>query len=140
MQRYYPVDGVFRRRSSKWLTNARNSATWLSLVTGITSVRRALTAELASHGSVNWIPVQRHSWSTGFSTRKPISDVSLLIAGATGWVIRQTGRMQSQRRQIDDLYIYDRALSPTEVSTLYSVVPEPNTALLLGMGLCLPRC
>jgi hypothetical protein len=36
---------------------------------------------------------------------------------------------------IDDLYIYNRALSPTEVSTLYSVVPEPSTALLLGIGL-----
>jgi len=36
---------------------------------------------------------------------------------------------------IDDVYIYDRALSPTEVSTLYSTVPEPSTALLLGLGL-----
>jgi len=36
---------------------------------------------------------------------------------------------------IDDVYIYNRVLSPTEVSTLYSVVPEPSTALLLGIGL-----
>ena len=36
---------------------------------------------------------------------------------------------------IDDVYIYNRALSPTEVSTLYSAVPEPSTALLLGLGL-----
>ena len=36
---------------------------------------------------------------------------------------------------IDDLYIYNRALSPAEVSTLYSAVPEPSTALLLGIGL-----
>ena len=36
---------------------------------------------------------------------------------------------------IDDVYIYNRALSPSEVSTLFSVVPEPNTALLLGVGL-----
>jgi len=36
---------------------------------------------------------------------------------------------------IDDVYIYDRALSPSEVSTLYSAVPEPSTALLLGIGL-----
>ena len=36
---------------------------------------------------------------------------------------------------IDDVYIYDRALSPSEVSTLFSVVPEPSTALLLGIGL-----
>jgi hypothetical protein len=36
---------------------------------------------------------------------------------------------------IDDVFIYDRALSSAEVQTLYSVVPEPNTALLLGLGL-----
>jgi len=36
---------------------------------------------------------------------------------------------------LDDIYIYDRALSPAEVSALYSVVPEPSTALLLGLGL-----
>jgi hypothetical protein len=37
--------------------------------------------------------------------------------------------------KLDDVYIYNRALSPTEVSTLFSVVPEPSTALLLGIGL-----
>ena len=37
--------------------------------------------------------------------------------------------------KIDDVYIYDRALSPAEVSTLYSAVPEPTTGLLLGLGL-----
>jgi len=36
---------------------------------------------------------------------------------------------------IDDVYIYDRALSASEVQTLYSAVPEPNTALLFGVGL-----
>ena len=36
---------------------------------------------------------------------------------------------------IDDVYIYDRALSASEVQTLYSAVPEPSTALLLGLGL-----
>ena len=36
---------------------------------------------------------------------------------------------------LDDVYIYDRALSSTEVQTLYSAVPEPSTALLLGLGL-----
>ena len=36
---------------------------------------------------------------------------------------------------LDDVYIYDRALSASEVSTLYSAVPEPSTALLLGLGL-----
>ncbi|MAI80561.1 MAG: hypothetical protein CL917_16590 [Deltaproteobacteria bacterium] len=36
---------------------------------------------------------------------------------------------------IDDVYIYDRALSASEVQTLYSAVPEPSTALFLGLGL-----
>ncbi len=36
---------------------------------------------------------------------------------------------------IDDVYIYDRALSASEVQTLYSAVPEPSTTLLLGLGL-----
>ena len=35
---------------------------------------------------------------------------------------------------IDDVYIYNRALSPSEVATLFAV-PEPSTALLLGIGL-----
>ena len=35
---------------------------------------------------------------------------------------------------LDDVYIYDRALSPAEVATLFAV-PEPSTALLLGIGL-----
>ncbi len=35
---------------------------------------------------------------------------------------------------IDDVYIYNRALSASEVFTL-ATVPEPNTALLLGFGL-----
>ena len=35
---------------------------------------------------------------------------------------------------IDDVYIYDRALSPSEIATLFAV-PEPSTALLLGIGL-----
>jgi hypothetical protein len=36
---------------------------------------------------------------------------------------------------IDDVYFYDRALSPSEIQTLYSVIPEPSTALLLGLGI-----
>ena len=35
---------------------------------------------------------------------------------------------------IDDVYIYNRALSPSEIATLFAV-PEPSTALLLGVGL-----
>ena len=37
--------------------------------------------------------------------------------------------------RIDDVYIYDRALSPAEVSTLYAAVPEPTTATLMALGL-----
>ncbi len=53
---------------------------------------------------------------------------------AGGWVGYGDGTYQF-RGVIDDLYIYDRALSPAEVQTLYSAVPEPSTALLLGLGL-----
>jgi hypothetical protein len=34
---------------------------------------------------------------------------------------------------IDDVYIYDRALSPPEVLTL-ATVPEPSTSLLFTLG------
>jgi hypothetical protein len=36
---------------------------------------------------------------------------------------------------IDDVVIYNRALSASEVSTLANNVPEPSTMLLLGVGL-----
>jgi len=36
---------------------------------------------------------------------------------------------------VDDFFVFDRALSPSEVQTLFSVVPEPNTAIFLGIGL-----
>jgi hypothetical protein len=54
---------------------------------------------------------------------------------AGGWVGYGDGTYQF-RGIVDNLYIYDRALSPAEVSTLYSAsVPEPTTGLLLGLGL-----
>ena len=36
---------------------------------------------------------------------------------------------------MDEVFVYDRALSASEVQTLFSSVPEPSTALLLGIGL-----
>ena len=38
---------------------------------------------------------------------------------------------------IDELWVFNDALSPTEVSNLYSanIVPEPSTLLMLGLGL-----
>ena len=36
----------------------------------------------------------------------------------------------------DDIYMYDRRLSVSEISTLYTAaIPEPTTGLLLGLGL-----
>ncbi|MCH2169498.1 PEP-CTERM sorting domain-containing protein [Myxococcota bacterium] len=53
-----------------------------------------------------------------------------------GQAIANTGtRVEGFQGFIDDVYIYNRALSPTEVSTLYSAVPEPSTGLLLSLGI-----
>jgi len=38
------------------------------------------------------------------------------------------------RASLDEVYFYDRVLSASEIATL-ATVPEPNTALLLGVGL-----
>ena len=73
------------------------------------------------------------SWDTGYSSLYS-SDVSLLLGAGTADhpVVNPDDRLNGK---LDDIYIYNRALSPTEVSTLYSAVPEPSTALLLGIGL-----
>ena len=73
------------------------------------------------------------SWNTGYSSLYS-SDVSLLLGAGTADhpVVNPDDRLNGK---LDDIYIYNRALSPTEVSTLYSAVPEPSTALLLGIGL-----
>jgi hypothetical protein len=48
---------------------------------------------------------------------------------------KRAGRSLTNDGLIDDVYIDGRPLSASEIQTLFSVVPEPNTALLLGMGL-----
>jgi len=53
---------------------------------------------------------------------------------AGGWSGYGTGAYQF-RGVIDELFIYDRALSSTEIGALYTAVPEPSTALLIGLGL-----
>jgi len=74
----------------------------------------------------NWIGSSVHSETYSGS---PSTIAGIGSTRNNGW----NGR--GATGDIDDLYIYDRALSPTEVSTLFSVVPEPSTALLLGIGL-----
>ena len=72
------------------------------------------------------------SWNTGYGSLFS-SDVSLLL-GAETTDHPSAGGIPLDG-SLDDVYIYDRALSPSEVQTLFSVIPEPNTALLLGIGL-----
>jgi hypothetical protein len=76
---------------------------------------------------------QEVSWATGYSTLYT-SDVELLLGRQTKDhpVLNDQNVLDGT---LDDVYIYNRALSPAEVSTLYSAVPEPTTGLLLGLGL-----
>ena len=65
-----------------------------------------------------------------------VSDTPLSVIGS-GYRSNKTPNYEGfASALIDDAYIYNRALSPAEVSTLYTAsVPEPTTGLLLGMGL-----
>jgi hypothetical protein len=52
-----------------------------------------------------------------------------------GWAENWGPEPRHFQGKIDDVYIYDRALSASEVQTLFSSVPEPSTSLLMGIGL-----
>ena len=65
---------------------------------------------------------------SGFMPQLP-NDPTRITIGSSG------NGLYGHIGSVDDVYIYDRALSPTEVQTLYSVIPEPNTTLLIGLGL-----
>ena len=86
------------------------------------------TAELFINGS----PVNP---GTRFTDGGGVGDVPVAVIGA-GERSNKTPPVVFQfSGSIDDVYIYDRALSPSEIQTLYSAVPEPSTALLMGLGL-----
>ena len=73
--------------------------------------------------------------TNGMSVPVPIFGNVPLAIGRAGHIHYGNPNYDFFSGVIDDVYIYDRALSPTEVQTLYSAVPEPSTALLLGLGL-----
>ena len=55
------------------------------------------------------------------------------IIGATKLYYLPNPTDQFVDGKIDEVYVYNRALSASEVATLFAV-PEPSTALLLGIG------
>lgn len=74
------------------------------------------------------------SWDTGYASLFS-SSVNLLVGSeTTDHPNAGVGGIPIDGL-IDDVYIYDRALSASEVQTLYSTVSEPSTALFLGLGL-----
>ena len=64
-----------------------------------------------------------------------VGDVPIAMIGAGERSNKTPPVVYQFSGSIDDVYIYDRALSASEVQTLFSSVPEPNPALLLGIGL-----
>ena len=75
-----------------------------------------------------------------------INDELVGTAGATlpifGGLPLQVGRHTGAgappsyfRGALDDVYIYDRALSASEVQALFSSVPEPSASFLIAVGL-----
>ena len=73
------------------------------------------------------------SWDTGYASLFS-SSVNLLVGSeTTDHPNAGVGGIPIDGL-IDDVYIYDRALSASEVQTLFSSVPEPSTTLLFTLG------
>ena len=94
-------------------------------------IHLALTVESGiATGYINGEPIGSVPYTESYSGGVP-GIAAIGSRNHNGWYSR------GHAGDIDDLYLYDRALLPTEVQTLYSAVPEPSTALLLGMGLAM---
>ena len=81
---------------------------------------------------LNGVSVPSGPWITDGGV---VSDTPFSVIGSKYRSNRPTDYAGFAGALIDDVYVYDRALSSAEVLALYSAVPEPNTALLLGLGL-----
>ena len=88
-------------------------------------------------GSTTFITAFRLSVASGpwITDGGVVSDTPFSVIGSKYRSNRPTDYAGFAGALIDDVYVYDRALSASEVQTLYSAVPEPSTALLLGLGL-----
>lgn len=69
------------------------------------------------------------SWIRGNGNAAPVQDNDAL------WIGNQQGRTQGWAGRIDEVAVYDRALSGQEILDHYNGVPEPATMMLLGAGM-----
>ena len=75
------------------------------------------------------------TFSSSLTDGGVVSNTDATIIGA-GFLSNRSPQLESfTNGKIDDAYLYDRALSASEIQTLYSAIPEPSTAILIGIGL-----